>query len=254
MKNEDRWTPSKYVRRGGVWRASLDAAEVGVGSRLIADAVVAMYAEHLPQRARGALADLGCGKAPLYALYRPHASAVTLIDGPGSLHANPHLDLVADLNLPLPLADASFDTLVLSDVLEHIAQPEVLWPEMARLLRPGGRLLLNVPFLYGIHEQPHDYARYTGFALQRFAQRNGLAVQLLVPIGGSAAVLADLLAKHVAVLPLAGPALAQGLQAMVAWLARTGPGGSMEARTAQSWPLGYFMVAAKPDAQDGEGE
>jgi SAM-dependent methyltransferase len=173
-------------------------------------------------------------------------SAVTCVDWPSSVHASPYLDQAVDLNGPLPFEDAAFDTVVLSDVLEHLAAPALLWSEMTRVLAPGGHVLLNTPFLYGIHEAPHDYARYTEFGLRRFAGQAGLEVVLLAPVGGSLHVMADLLAKHLAHLPLAGPALASAVQGLVALADRFAWGRRLAQRSSERFPLGYFMVAAKP--------
>jgi SAM-dependent methyltransferase len=242
MQNPERWQPSKYVQRGGRLRATRNRAELGVASRLVADLVAERYARHLPRFARGRLADLGCGKVPLYATYRGLVDSVTCVDWPQSVHGTSHLDVEADLGAVLPLADAAFDTLLLSDVLEHVPQPDLLWHEMARLLAPGGHLLLNLPFLYGLHEVPHDYARYTEFALRRFAKGAGLELVLLETVGGSLHVLADLLAKHVVRLPLLGVPLALGLQGTVRALDATGFGRRLAEHSAQRFPLGYFMV------------
>jgi len=246
MRNADRWTESKFVRRAGRLVASRDRAEVGIGSRLITDRLAALYEAHLPQRARGRLIDLGCGKVPLYGTYRSLVDSVTCVDWPNSPHASSHLDQEVDLSQRLPFVDAAFDTIILSDVLEHVPTPELLWREMARLLAPGGQALLNVPFLYGVHEAPHDYGRYTEFALRRFAQQAGLEVAMLLPVGGSLHVLADLLAKHLAHLPLFGAPLAMAVQGIVALMDRNRWGQAVAQRTGASFPLGYFMVAVRP--------
>ena len=248
MKNEVLWRPSKFVVRGGRLRASHDSGQIGVGSRLVGDAVAACYQRHLPVYARGRLVDLGCGRAPLYGAYRPHVSSVTCVDWAQSLHDNPYLDQLVDLNAPLPFAGAAFDTAILSDVLEHLAEPELLWVEMARILAPGGKVLLNVPFLYRIHEAPHDYARYTEFALRRFAERSGLEVLELEPVGGSIAVFADLRAKHLEQGGAVGRLLAALASAAAGVLMRRGPTRRADLSSAAAFPLGYFMVAGKPAA------
>jgi SAM-dependent methyltransferase len=245
MRYPERWTPSKFVRRGGRWRATKDVVELGIGSRLVADAVVARYDACLPRFARGRLIDLGCGKVPLYGMYRDLVGDVTCVDWSASHHACPHLDHELDLTKPLPFADASFDTVILSDVLEHVPSPESLWREMARLLAPGGHVVLNVPFMYGIHEAPHDYARYTEFALRRFAQEAGFEVVLLEAVGGSQHVLVDLLSKHLAHVPLLGRPIASLLLAIVSGLDRTAIGRRWTAFSASHFPLGYFMAARR---------
>jgi SAM-dependent methyltransferase len=245
MRNAERWTESKYVWRGARLAGSRDRRELGVGSRLISDRVAALYQAKLPLYARGRLVDLGCGKAPLYGLYRRHSSAVTCVDWAASAHASPYVDQEADLNAALPFAPGSFDTIVLSDVLEHVRAASRLWAEMARILEPGGHLILNVPFLYGIHEDPHDYARYTEFALRAFADEAGFDVRELHPVGGSIAVMADLLAKHLAHLPLAGALLASAVQGLASLAERLPPGRALARATARRFPLGYFMVAVR---------
>ncbi len=246
MNNEAQWRPSKFVMRRGRLRASRDAGQIGVGSRLIGDAVASCYQEFLPQHARGRLVDLGCGRAPLYGTYRPHVSSVTCVDWAQSLHDNPYLDSLVDLNSPLPFDDASFDTVILSDVLEHLAEPQLIWAEMARILAPGGRVLLNVPFLYRIHEAPYDYARYTEFALRRFAAQSSLDVLVLEPVAGSAAVLADLLGKHLEQGGVVGRLLAASVAAATWGLLRWGPIRRADQASAAAFPLGYFVVAGKP--------
>ncbi|HVN40836.1 MAG TPA: methyltransferase domain-containing protein [Myxococcota bacterium] len=63
-------------------------------------------------------------------------------------------------------ADASCDTVVLDNILEHVSDPRRGLAECARVLQPGGRLIAAVPFLVPVHAAPDDYSRWTpeGFA------------------------------------------------------------------------------------------
>jgi len=217
---------------------------VAVASRIMADAIARMYGEYLPRHARGRLIDLGCGKAPLYVVYRDLVDAVTCVDWAGSLHRNEHLDCECDLSRPLPFGDAQFDTIVLSDVLEHIADPQALCREMARILAPGGRLLMNTPFYYWLHEVPHDYYRYTEFALRDLLARSGLEVLHLEPLGGIREVLADLTARCLERVPGAGPPLADLVQIAASAVGRR-PAGAAGPPKTELFPLGYFLVAGR---------
>lgn len=67
----------------------------------------------------------------------------------------------------LPFGDATFDVVVANNVIEHLYDPAVGVGEMRRVLRPGGQLLYTIPFLYPIHEAPHDYTRFTRYGLAR---------------------------------------------------------------------------------------
>ena len=249
MQNAERWRPTKYVRRGGVLTASRDPKSLSPASRLVASLVAAQYDRHLSTYCRGTLADLGCGDVPLYASYRDHVTDVTCIDWDRTIHTSTFLDATCSLNEDLPLPDGSYDTLLLSDVLEHLPEPEHLWLEAHRILRPGGHLLLNVPFLYWLHEQPDDYYRYTEFALRRFAGLVGFEVLVLEPIGGAPESLTDLLAKSLLGVGRVGRFLGTALQDICLALVSTRPGRAISARSAAVMPLGYFMVVRKPDRE-----
>ena len=128
------------------------------------------------EHARGLLLDLGCGKVPLFEAYQEHVDDNICVDWERSSHPSPHVDHQFDLNRPIPPPSGGFDTLLVTDVLEHIARPDVLWGEMARLLKPGGKIILGVPFCYWIHDEPHDYYRYTEYRLRLYCEDNGVQV------------------------------------------------------------------------------
>jgi SAM-dependent methyltransferase len=182
--------------------------------------------------------------------YAQFVDMATLVDWENSLHENPLLDLVADLNQPLHLGDETYDTVVLSDVLEHIREPHALLCEVSRILRSdGGVLLLNVPFYYPIHEEPFDFYRYTRYSLDWMCTDAGLEVIDISSIGGLPEVFTDLASKLLQHLPLIGRGLAVLVQATGAWLTAHGPGRYLSARTADRFPLGYTLVAVKRGQQ-----
>ena len=75
-----------------------------------------------------------------------------------------------------PFDDARFESVLCNQVLEHVFNPEEFIAEIHRVLTPGGRLILTVPFVWDEHEQPHDYARYSSFGLRSLLERNGFQV------------------------------------------------------------------------------
>lgn len=254
MRNADLWRPTKYVWRKGRLMGTRNGRQVGVGSRLMADAVAEFYSNALPRFARGRLLDLGCGSAPLYDAYRGYVSEIVCADWNYNVHERGHVDIECDLSEPLPMRSGHFDTVIASDVLEHVARPDLLWSEIARVLAPGGSLILNVPFYYCIHERPHDYYRYTEFALRRFAEESGLRIVELRALGGSAHVLADICAKHVQFIPWIGKGLAAIVQGMVGALMRTEAGRRASSRTAVAFPFAYSLVATKPAGDQKSGD
>src|SRR6516225_3576415 len=245
MRNVETWAASKFAFKRGRLRASNTPRESGPGSRLMCDLVASCYQTHVRSHCRGRLLDLGCGKVPFYALYREYVSETVCVDWNNSLHGTNYLDAECDLTKDLPFADASFDSILLSDVLEHIPTPERLWRETARILKPGGKMLLNVPFCYRMHEEPYDYYRYTKYALQRFAQETGFDTILIKEIGGTPEIVVDIISKFIVRFGPIGRWTAIALQALWERLAAWPPARRVSERSAKRFPLGYFMIAER---------
>jgi SAM-dependent methyltransferase len=105
--------------------------------------------------------DLGCGERPWHTLF-PGALCVGVDRGFEGANA----DVLADA-AALPFADHSFDLVFSSQVLEHVAEVQPVLAESARVLRTGGSLVASVPFYWPLHEEPHDYRRFTSHGLRR---------------------------------------------------------------------------------------
>jgi SAM-dependent methyltransferase len=71
-----------------------------------------------------------------------------------------NVDVVANATR-IPFLDATFNLVISEAVLEHVPDPRGVVSEMIRVLRPGGHLYIEIPFLQGFHADPHDYQRYT---------------------------------------------------------------------------------------------
>ncbi len=86
------------------------------------------------------------------------------------------VDIVCDLQRAIPFKRASFDAIVLMNVLEHIQQPENLIKTLATLLCPDGILIVAVPFLLKLHQLPYDFLRYSHHQLENIGRKAGLEV------------------------------------------------------------------------------
>ena len=161
----------------------------------MADLIAAWYDMNIEEFATGALLDLGAGKAPLYDAYAPFVDEVILADWENSMHKNIHLDVVCDITKKLPFKNKQFDTIIFSDVLEHVPNPAEVLGEINRITRPGGVVLINVPFLYWLHETPYDYYRYTEYMLKKLATDAGFNIEKMEVLGGGWAVFLDLTSK-----------------------------------------------------------
>ena len=143
---------------------------------------------------RGRLLDAGCGNQPFREWYGPHVEQALCLDA--APLEGVHVVGMADA---LPFADASFDTLLVTEVLEHVNDAEAAAREMHRVLRPGGHALITVPYLYPTHEAPYDFRRFTHFGLRALLERHGLEVVALDAKGGGLLLLA-----HMGVLSVVG--------------------------------------------------
>jgi SAM-dependent methyltransferase len=126
-------------------------------------------------RLRGSVLDVGCGRKP-YRAFIPARHYVGLeIDTPytrGLQVADAFYD-----GRTFPFPDAAFDAVLCSQVFEHVFAPAEFLREVNRVMRPGGRLVLTVPFVWDEHEQPHDFARYSSFGLRAVLERAGFEVE-----------------------------------------------------------------------------
>lgn len=129
--------------------------------------------------AGGAVLDLGCGRKP----YRPWLAQHDLYIGVDVDIDGSDPDVVG-LGTAIPFRDACFDTVLCLEVIEHVADPFVTLREIARVLRPGGHLILTTPQSWRLHEAPYDYFRYTRYGLEQLAVTSGLRVEQLRAHGG----------------------------------------------------------------------
>lgn len=127
--------------------------------------------------------DAGAGEGR-YKRFLKHTRYVAIDFGLGDLLWNYEaLDSVADVHR-IPFANATFDGVVCTQVLEHVRYPEQVIGELARVLRPGGHLFLSAPQSWHQHQKPHDYFRFTSFALDAMFRSAGLTPQYIRPMGG----------------------------------------------------------------------
>jgi SAM-dependent methyltransferase len=183
----------------------------------------------------------------MYGFYKQFVSDVVTIDWGESLHVNEHLDIVADLNfVPIPeTLDQSFDTIILSDVLEHIYEPQNLLRELYRILKQNGILMMNVPFYYWVHEIPHDYYRYTEYTLKRYFEELHFDIIVFERVGGLGACWNDITSKTLCRLGLPGRIVAACLTIPICLFRNTFPIKELLSAHSNNFPLGYFIVAKK---------
>jgi SAM-dependent methyltransferase len=203
---------------------------------------------------RGDLLDNGCGNAPFAQWYGPLVDRVVKLDAAPI----PSVDVVA-FSDELPFADGSFDTILATEVLEHVTDAERAAADAYRVLRPGGHIVVTVPFMYPTHEAPYDFRRFTHFGLRSLLERHGFEVLSIDAKGGPVLLLAhfvvlaiaqfvDLLGKvplrgrYATDLPAVRVPLSAPQEALVGAIGRRSGIGRLASRLS----LGYMAVARRP--------
>jgi SAM-dependent methyltransferase len=153
------------------------------------DRWVAAQARTLPAGTR--VLDAGAGSAPyrhLFAHCAYETQDFTQLKDAQLRHGGyGRIDHVGDLTA-IPVADASFGAVLCTEVLEHHPEPILVVAELARVLEPGGVLLLTAPLGSGIHQEPfHFYGGYTPYWYQRFLPAAGFDDLVIEANAGSLA-------------------------------------------------------------------
>jgi SAM-dependent methyltransferase len=138
--------------------------------------------------------DIGSGltKGPGSWLWRnqpkDNITRVDIVDGP-------NIDVVADAT-DLPFANNSYDSVILQSVVEHVEDKKALLDECVRVLKPGGYIYIEMPFLQGLHGDPSDFWRMTQNGLR--SQLNSRNIELILegvsggPMGTLIWIISDL--------------------------------------------------------------
>lgn len=131
---------------------------------------------------RGKVIDIGCGSAK----YKPMILELNGVEDYTGLDffRNEAADIVADLNKKLPIESNKYGSALCISVLEHLLEPQVALDEIYRILKPGAHLLLAAPWIYPFHGEPHDYFRYSHFALQYMLEKSRFKIISIQPTGG----------------------------------------------------------------------
>lgn len=143
--------------------------------------LLAHVASELPPGSR--VLDAGAGEGrfkPLFAHTRYIGVDLAVGDATWDYSG---LDAINTLDR-LCFADASFDAVVFTQVMEHLPEPGAVVGELARVLRPGGLLILVAPQSWHEHQIPYDFYRYTSYGIRYLLEKHGLQVTQMRALGG----------------------------------------------------------------------
>jgi SAM-dependent methyltransferase len=108
----------------------------------------------------GKTLDIGAGEVDRYGRYFKTSEYIRMEQSPVN-----GIDVVGSA-YEIPFPDNTFDSIVCTQVFEHLAYPERAVKEIRRVLKKGGCVLVTVPQVTPLHEVPYDYFRYTNYGLQ----------------------------------------------------------------------------------------
>ena len=120
----------------------------------------------------GKLLDFGCGRKPYKPFFEVQEYIGLDIEESGHSHKNEAIDVFYDGG-NIPFADNHFDSAFSSEVFEHVFNLDEVLRELQRVLKPGGHLLITVPFVWDEHEVPYDFGRYTSFGIAHVLKKAG---------------------------------------------------------------------------------
>jgi SAM-dependent methyltransferase len=137
----------------------------------------------MEQYLHGRVLDIGCGEKAKRLLAGSRVVEYVGLDHAGSLHDKREVDIVGTA-YRIPQADAAYDGVVCTAVLEHLEEPKAALAESLRILKPGGHAIYTVPLYWHLHEEPRDFYRYTEHGLRYLFEAAGYEVVELRPASG----------------------------------------------------------------------
>jgi SAM-dependent methyltransferase len=174
---------SEHLQRLSSARTSLSDPDYLVYRYLFRDLKTAIR-----QFGRGAVLDIGCGNKP----YQPLFLEAKSYTGCDIIQSSENRVDVVCPSTDIPLADASYDTIFSTQVLEHVEDHGKMLAEAFRLLKPGGNIILSAPMMWPHHEEPYDFFRFTRYGLEYLFLKTGFSNITITQNGGKWATIGQL--------------------------------------------------------------
>lgn len=187
------------------------------------------------RHARGKLLDIGCGNKPFQKMLDAN---ITQYIGCDIVQSSGSKADVICLATQLPFRDASYDTVFVTQVIEHICDHQCLLRESFRVLRDGGLLILSGPMYWPLHEEPYDFFRFTEHGFRSLLENTGFQKIEIVSNGGKWALCGQVLVHTFENTRLGRDFVVRAINRIFAYLDDTQPPGRN--------PMNYVTVATKP--------
>lgn len=144
--------------------------------------------------AKGVMLDYGCGGQPYRALFGEKITRYIGADIAAA--AGVKLDIEFLPEQSLPISNDEIDTVLSTQVIEHVNDVNFYLRECYRLLKPGGVLIITAPMQWRHHEVPFDYLRFTRYGLIKILSDNAFKILKIDACGGAYALMGQILLNH----------------------------------------------------------
>jgi len=186
----------------------------------------------------GIIIDLGGGQSPSYErFWRIKPEKFIKVD----INEKAEPDVIADLNKPLPFSDNFADAIFLFNVIYILENPANVLKEINRVLKPGGKLFLNSPFIFNEAKEPTDYWRFTSGGLEKILREAGFHNFLIQPVGERFSAAAYLISPFLLFWPVKFL-----FYCFAILFDKLIP---KKLKLKQPSPIGYFVEAKKPNSK-----
>jgi SAM-dependent methyltransferase len=138
----------------------------------------------------GKVLDIGCGNKPYEEMFKGIATGYIGCDVVQSDLKK--VDVICEAT-KIPLPDSSFDTVLSTQVIEHVEDHQALVREAFRLLKPGGYFIVSGPMYWHLHEEPYDFFRFTKHGFKYILENNGFSVLEILSNGGKWALMGQVI-------------------------------------------------------------
>jgi SAM-dependent methyltransferase len=191
--------------------------------------------KHASSYARGRLLDIGCGNKPYAGMFASRVSEHVGCDVVQS--SKRRVDIICPATA-LAVGDSSYDTVLATQVIEHVADHRAMLREAFRALKDNGVLILSGPMYWPLHEEPHDYFRFTEHGLRYLVESVGFAVVEIKQNGGKWALCGQVIVHTISNTRLLRRCILKAINRIFAFLDDRFP--------SRENPMNYVLVAYKP--------
>ncbi|MFN8273789.1 MAG: class I SAM-dependent methyltransferase [Flavobacteriaceae bacterium] len=149
------------------------------------------------KKLHGSVMDFGCGTKPYAYLFDNNPEYIGVdLKLEGWEERQKYADVFYD-GKTIPFESERFDSMICTEVLEHVFNVEELLSEFQRVLKKGGKALITTPFMWEEHEMPYDFARYTTPALIYLYEKHGFRVVKHIKTGNNIRVICQFVINYV---------------------------------------------------------